>query len=244
MDHALAVRLPRYVRIADTLRYRLANSWNEPNARLPGESKLARQFGVSRETVREALGLLRAEGRIYSVSGKGTFASPGRKPVGMRITQPIREPYVAGRPSKPVILSQGLEAAGPSVCSALGLPAGSKAYLFLILRTVRNQPFRICAVWLPEDVSQLLDLGRPLSLTVSEKLESEAGMRLIRAEQEIVAVAAPDEAACHLHVKPGTPVLRFRRTYFLNTGRRVEYVEEYQDSGRFPYEETMVRAPR
>jgi len=244
MDHALAVRLPRYVRIADALRDRLTNARVGPNARLPGESALARQFGVSRETIREALGLLRAEGRIYSVSGKGTFPTPGRRPVGVRITQPIREPYVAGRPSRPVVLSKGLEAAGPGVRAALGLPTGSKAYLFLILRTIRNQPFRICSVWLPEDVSRRLDLGRPLTLTVSEKLESEAGMRLIRAEQEIAAVAAPDNAARHLRVRPRSPVLRFRRTYFLNTGRAVEYVEEYQDCGRFPYQETMVRAPR
>lgn len=244
MDRTSTVRLPRYARIADALRYRLANSWSEPNARLPGESQLARQFGVSRETVREALGLLRAEGLIYSVSGKGSFATPGRKPIGVRITQPIREPYVAGRPSRPTILSQGLEVACPASRVALGLPAGSKAYLFLILRTIRGQPFRVCRVWLPEDVSRALELGRPVNLTVSEKLESEAGMRLIRAEQEIIAVAAPEDAARHLRIAPGTPILRFRRTYFLDTGRPVEYVEEYQSCARFPYEETMVRSPR
>lgn len=244
MDATSALQLPRYVRIADSLRYRLTNGWLLPNGRLPSEGELAARFSVSRETVREALTLLRSEGLIYSVSGKGSFVSPGHKPVGVRITQPIREPYVAGRPSKLRVLSQQYLVGDADVCRSLGLPLRSRVYLFQILRTIRARPFRACRVYLAGDLAARLDLERPLRLTVSEKLESEAGIRLIRAQQEVVAVAAPADIAKRLGVPPHTPVLRFRRTYYQDSGRPMEYVEEYQNSDRFPYEETLVRAPR
>lgn len=46
-----------------------------PNgARLPGESTLSLQFGVSRPVVRESLSRLRARGYVNTVNGRGTFA--------------------------------------------------------------------------------------------------------------------------------------------------------------------------
>ena len=41
--------------------------------RLPSETKMARHFGISRETWRASLELLRREGIIYSKHGVGTF---------------------------------------------------------------------------------------------------------------------------------------------------------------------------
>jgi len=238
LDGTSALRLPRYVRIADALRYRLTNGWLGPNGRLPSEAELALRFSVSRETVREALTLLRDEGLIYSVSGKGSFVSPGHKPIGVRITQPIREPYVAGRPSKVEVLAQGYTQGGAEACRSLGLSPRARVYVFEILRTIGVQPFRACRVYLPPDAAEQLDLQRRVHLTVSEKLETEAGIRLIRAQQEVVAVVAPAAVAGRLRLTPHTPVLRFRRTYYRDSGRPMEYVEEYQNSVRFPYEET------
>lgn len=41
--------------------------------RLPSETKMAQHFGISRETWRASLELLRREGIIYSKHGVGTF---------------------------------------------------------------------------------------------------------------------------------------------------------------------------
>ncbi len=244
MNRHLRARIPRYVRVAEALRDRLITSSQGSPFQLPSETKLAEKFNVSRETLRRGLALLREEGLVYSMTGRGTFVSHGSKPVGVRITQPIREPYVAGRPSKPTVLSQGFVSAPRQVAQALGVPASSTVYLFEILRTIKGRPFRLCRVYLPEDVARKLDLEMPLRLTVSEKLESEGGLRLIRAHQDIVADRIPKDAARILKLPPGTPVLRFRRTYYQDMGRAVECAEEYQNSEAFPYEETLIRSPR
>jgi DNA-binding GntR family transcriptional regulator len=45
---------------------------------LPGERRLARQYGVSVGTVREALKILRDEGLVETWRGRGTGVPPGR----------------------------------------------------------------------------------------------------------------------------------------------------------------------
>src|SRR5512142_2498054 len=104
MYHRLSARIPRYVQIASILRRRFSTSAFQTSQRLPSESELAAQFHVSRETLRSALAVLREEGIVPSVMGRGTFISPGHKPKGVRITLPISDPYIAGRPSAMRIL--------------------------------------------------------------------------------------------------------------------------------------------
>jgi DNA-binding FadR family transcriptional regulator len=48
----------------------------EPGTRLPPERTLAAQIGISRQTLRRALEVLEAEGRIWRHQGKGTFLGP------------------------------------------------------------------------------------------------------------------------------------------------------------------------
>lgn len=46
------------------------------DTRLPSEVELADQYGVARVTVRRALDVLRARGKVITVHGKGTYVRP------------------------------------------------------------------------------------------------------------------------------------------------------------------------
>jgi GntR family transcriptional regulator len=240
MYYRLSARVPRYIQIASILRRRFSTSAFQTSQRLPSEAELAAQFHVSRETLRSALALLREEGIIHSVMGRGTFISPGRTPKGVRITLPISDPYIAGRPSAMRILNEGLVGSPREVARALGAPARAVLYCYTILRTIKGQPFRYSKVYLPEQVWRLLDGSRAPRLTISEKLEREAGLRLIRCTQSILSVPAPPDAVEALKVRPGQSLLLFRRVYYDESGRAVECSMDLQDSARFPYEEVLV----
>ncbi|MEK3915613.1 GntR family transcriptional regulator [Paenibacillus sp. FSL H7-0331] len=70
-----AKRAPLYSQIRDyILEHIHQNKW-QANDRLPTEAELAKQFGVSRFTVKNALSDLVKEGLIYRIQGKGSFIS-------------------------------------------------------------------------------------------------------------------------------------------------------------------------
>ena len=62
---------PKYARIADTMRQRIARGTLPHGTRLPANEALAEEFGVSRVTVRQAVDLLVAEGLVEPRQGAG-----------------------------------------------------------------------------------------------------------------------------------------------------------------------------
>jgi DNA-binding GntR family transcriptional regulator len=62
--------------MADALRTRIDSGEWPPGQRLPGETTLAQTYDVARGTVRAALDILRAEGRVVTFTGRGTFVTP------------------------------------------------------------------------------------------------------------------------------------------------------------------------
>jgi DNA-binding GntR family transcriptional regulator len=62
------------VATVELLRERILNGSFQPGARLV-EAEIARQLGVSRGPVREAIAMLRAEGLVHEVARKGSFVA-------------------------------------------------------------------------------------------------------------------------------------------------------------------------
>jgi GntR family transcriptional regulator of arabinose operon len=65
--------VPRYVQIADELRREVGAGTYPPGGRLPSEDALARTFGVSRGTLRQALAALGRAGVVQTIRGHGTI---------------------------------------------------------------------------------------------------------------------------------------------------------------------------
>ncbi|MFE2811096.1 GntR family transcriptional regulator [Streptomyces nigra] len=96
-ERPLTTAEPLYWRIATQLLGELRDGTIPPGERLPGERQLAGHFGVSRETVRQALEVLRGSG-LVATDRRGSHASlPGLPveaptavafPIGARATGP------------------------------------------------------------------------------------------------------------------------------------------------------------
>src|SRR2546421_3068663 len=70
---------PKYQRIADELRRDIRAGKFQPGDRMPAETVFVERFRVSLPTVRQALGVLRAEGLVESRHGIGTFVKEDRR---------------------------------------------------------------------------------------------------------------------------------------------------------------------
>ena len=66
---------PLFEQIAALLAARIADGTYPPRRRIPSETELCEEFGVSRPTVRQAIQVLRERGLTETVRGKGTYVS-------------------------------------------------------------------------------------------------------------------------------------------------------------------------
>ena len=73
---------PKYLQIADILRNRILTQL-QPGDRIPPEVSLSREFGVSRETIRQALEPLEKECLISRSRGRGSFVA--KRPVSRSV---------------------------------------------------------------------------------------------------------------------------------------------------------------
>ena len=64
---------PLKVQLAAALRAVIESGELEPGQPIPSESYLQQEHGVSRGTVREAVAILREQGLVVTIQGRGTF---------------------------------------------------------------------------------------------------------------------------------------------------------------------------
>ncbi len=69
---------PVYVQVADILLARIESGELLPDRPVPSESQLQQEFGVARGTARKAIGLLRQQGLVVTVMGRGSYVNPAR----------------------------------------------------------------------------------------------------------------------------------------------------------------------
>ncbi len=67
---------PLYIQLAAVLRARIESGEIGHLEPLPSEDRLKGEFGISRDTVRRAVKLLRNEGLVFTVPHRGTFVGP------------------------------------------------------------------------------------------------------------------------------------------------------------------------
>lgn len=64
---------PPYVQAAEVLRREISSGRLKPGDKLPSSRTLQDRYGIASSTVQNALRLLKSEGLVYSVQGRGSF---------------------------------------------------------------------------------------------------------------------------------------------------------------------------
>ncbi|MFC5834674.1 GntR family transcriptional regulator [Nonomuraea insulae] len=76
---------PVYRQLADLLRERIDAGEFSPGEKVPSESRLAQEYEVGRDTVRDAMAVLRNEGVLVTVKGAGSMVRPAQEPEVVRV---------------------------------------------------------------------------------------------------------------------------------------------------------------
>ncbi len=68
-------RVSKYSQIADVLKNEISDGVYSSSGKLPTENELSQRFGVSRQTIRQSISSLKADGSVYQVQGSGTYVA-------------------------------------------------------------------------------------------------------------------------------------------------------------------------
>ncbi|MFF8483850.1 GntR family transcriptional regulator [Streptomyces antibioticus] len=207
--------------LADLLRRQLLTG-GFPDGTLPHESTLAAEYRASRNTVRQALDLLRAEGLVERLPGVGTVVVAEKYPHGldrlMGLAETLRE---HGRVTNEV-RTMGPVAAPAPVANRLRVPAGSDVLYIERLRRLNGLPLSLDLTYIPLDIGAAL-LGADLENNdVFRLLEALTGQGLGHAEITLEAVNADANSAAVLEAPRGAAVLMLERLTHLADGRPVD----------------------
>ncbi len=179
--------------------------------RIPPEAALAEDLGVSRTTVRDALGKLEHEGAIYRKQGAGTFVNEAGLQIKSRLEEIWSYEQVLeehGYTPSVKILADEVVPANEDTAGALALEPGDEVLVIEKVFLEDSTPVVLTRNRIP--AARLEDTDRTKDdLPIYEFLEEYCDTRLVYYLSEIVPVAFDADQAKKLGVKKGTVGLSF-----------------------------------
>ncbi|MBE3002111.1 GntR family transcriptional regulator [Nocardiopsis sp. HNM0947] len=214
-------RADRARAVADVLRRQIHDGRFTTGA-LPGEPALGSEFAASRNTVREALALLRDEGLVERVPRLGTLVSGRKYDHGLDRLSGLNETLHTHGPVHNAVRLAQETAAPPGVARRLGLTEGAPVVHIERLRLLGGRPVSLDLTYLAPDVGLPL-LEQDLEHNdVFALIAGVCGHRLGPAEVSLEAVNADPHSASVLHTPPGAALLLMERLTRLDGGRPVD----------------------
>ncbi|HWH82992.1 MAG TPA: GntR family transcriptional regulator [Burkholderiaceae bacterium] len=204
---------PLYLQVKALLLHSLQRGEWVPGEAIPSELDLAARFKVSQGTMRKAIDELAAENHLVRRQGKGTFvATHAEEHVQFRFLRLMPDEGEAGGLARRLIDCQR-QRAPAEVARALDLRASEPVVRVRRLLSFGATPVVFDDIWLPSALFKGLS-GERLAAhqgPLYGLFEAEFGVRMVRAEEKIRAVAADATSAELLALAPGAPLLSVER---------------------------------
>ncbi|KQU53512.1 GntR family transcriptional regulator [Rhodococcus sp. Leaf278] len=228
--HLRDSQVPKHEQLRAILLHRCTKEL-QPGDLMPSERKLMEDYGVSRITVREAIGQLVNDGHLVRVRGKGTFVASRTVQSRLHLASFSEEMRAQGLTPTTVVLFARLEKPSAATVRALGLAAGEQTYHIKRLRLADAEPVSVDDGWYRAGLLPDL-IDHDLSQSIYEAVRNHYGLTIDRAEQTVKATAADSDTATLLGTKRGAPVLYFDRVSF-SGGEPLEHAESWYRCDRY-----------
>lgn len=217
---------PAYRQLADILREQITSGQLVAGAELPAEGQLAESYGISRNSVKQAIQLLRTEGLVFSTRGRLTRVRPirvigeRRYSIGKRNYGEDRESAFAREHGVPwsefeITREYRIVPAPPRVAAALHIPEGSEVYERQFTHATGGVVLRLSHSYLEATRfadTVLTNPDEPLWPGGTVAQLSSIGIDVTRVRAEVTARMATPQEAETLKLGTGVPVLEAWRT--------------------------------
>jgi GntR family transcriptional regulator len=193
------------------------------------ERQLADRFGVSRETVRQALAALQNEGYIYTIHGSGSYVAKKRVTKRLKLMSFSEELKNRGMEPSSKLLTVS------TVTKAPGEHAPKGPFLRIErLRLGDNRPMALEVSFVSTQIASDLR-EKNLSGSIYEILSSDYGVKIESAEEHISPIVLDVNQASLLDAKAGEPAFEIIRIALDIRGREVERSTSIRPGDRYDF---------
>lgn len=229
--------VPLYFQIAHILRKRIEDGVYGVDSRLPSEVNIAKEFAVSRMTVREAIGILKKEGIIYTKQGTGNFVNSRGTTNNKygRITGSIEDLLSYAMETESKIIRTSVVEPSVDVQEALKLAESERVVEIVANRYAEGKLICASFINIPSSFATSLLVVPVMKKPMFRLIEETFNVSIVDVEQRISAILANKDITSLLCVKEKAPVLAMRRTYYLADGKPVEFVKAFYRADKFEY---------
>jgi GntR family transcriptional regulator len=206
--------------------------------RLPSEPTLAKQMGVSRATLREAMRSFEGQGMIRRRQGVGTFVV-AKVPVldtGLEVLESIET--IAQRSGLTVRMGElqvEQVAADKTLAGMLNLEVGATLTRIARIIFTGQRPIAYLVDTLPSDILAGDELKSGFTGSVLDLLLHRGDPKLSQSRSEIKAIGATSEVARTLQVQRDDVLLHFAAQLYSEDSRVVDYSNSYFLPGYFRF---------
>lgn len=183
--------------------------------RIPSESDLADELGVSRTTIRDALSRLEIEGTVYRRQGSGTFVNEAGLQIRSRLDEiwsyeAVLEAH--GYTPTTEVLDIHEEQPTPEVAAVLDLEPGETITLIQKLFVEDKQPVIFIENQIPTKLLSGTHIDDDFRLPIFQFLETVCQQRLNYFLSEIVPVSTDKKLSKMLGIPTRTPLISLEET--------------------------------
>lgn len=214
-------RADRARQVADVIRHRVLDGAYDEGV-LPREQELITEFDTTRNTVRDALDLLRQEGLVERCPGVGTLVVGAKYPHRLDRLMGLAEVMREHGPISNEVRTAGLVTPPSVVSERLDIPDGEQVVYLERLRRLGGIPVSLDLTYLPRDIGEPLLEQDLAGRDVFSLLELTTGRQLGGADISIEAVNADPHSAAVLEAPRDAALLLVERLTHLDTGRPVD----------------------
>lgn len=163
--------LPAYQQIANDIVLRISQQEWQIDDKLPSEAELAADYGVSRVTLRQAMGQLEQEGIIARFQGKGAFVTNNPRQLVQELTFPSLDSTNKRSVKSKVLLMEQVTAPNPTVEKGLKVTKATPLLYIQRLFYHSDRPSGINHIWFKAADVPGLTTGTLLDGSVSKTLK-------------------------------------------------------------------------
>ncbi len=225
----------KYVEISKDILKKIEDNIYEEGKQIPTETALAKEYGVSKITIKKSLNTLQEKGIIFRQRGMGTFVRRSIRNFE-KFTHDQTKGFTRANENKfkikTKVNSLEIELATDKINKLMSIPKEEYVYSFERVRFKNDTPVSVERGFVPiKFVSGLTKTI--LEGSLFEFVEKTTKSKISSVHKDISIIEADEHIAEELSIKKGEKVVYFEEIHYLTSGDIFEYSNIYMTCENF-----------